>query len=125
MLCALGISMNESPSNPRVLPHHRLVAYHVALELLAVVREANIRDSKLRDQALRAAKSACLNIAEAVGRKSPADRARVFIIARGEVLETAAALEIASVAADTDPKFYRLGAPLADRLYALLTGLAR
>jgi hypothetical protein len=37
----------------------------VALELLAVVRAAEIRDVKLRDQAMRAAKSAALNVAEA------------------------------------------------------------
>ncbi len=52
----------------RPLPHHRLTAYGVALELLRAVRTAEIRDRALRDQAMRAAKSACLNIAEAAGR---------------------------------------------------------
>ncbi|NOU34191.1 MAG: four helix bundle protein [Polyangiaceae bacterium] len=34
----------------------------------------------------------CLNVAEAAGRTSRADEARVFGIARGEALEVAAAL---------------------------------
>jgi four helix bundle protein len=110
---------------PRRLPHHRLVAYTVALELLALVRDAEIKDPKLRDQALRAAKSICLNIAEAVGRRSPADKARVFGIARGELLEVAAALEIAALAYDTTSATNHAAAVITDRLYALLTGLSR
>lgn len=117
--------MNKHAHPTRPLPHHRLVAYHVALELLALVRDANVRDSKLRDQVLRAAKSVCLNIAEAAGRTSPADKARVFGIARGEVLEVAAAMEIAHVAADIEPSVLERCAPLANRLYALLSGLSR
>ena len=45
------------------LPHHKLVAYGVAVELLTLVKAAQISDAKLRDEALRAAKSACLNTA--------------------------------------------------------------
>jgi four helix bundle protein len=115
--------MNEF--TPRRLPHHRLVAYNVSLELLAVVRDAAIKDPKLRDQALRAAKSVCLNVAEAAGRRSPADKARVFSIARGEVLEVAAALEIAVLAGDAQAPAIVAASPLTDRLYALLTGLSR
>ena len=43
------------------LPHHKLLAYEVAKELLVAVRETHVRDAGLRDQALRSAKSACLN----------------------------------------------------------------
>src|ERR1700722_8332646 len=67
---------------------------------LRIVRAAEIRDAKLRDQAMRAAKSAALNIAEAAGRVSRADRARVFAIARGEAMEAAAAVEIAVLSGD-------------------------
>jgi four helix bundle protein len=107
------------------LPHHKLAAYQVALELLCAVKAAAIRDAKLRDQAMRAAKSAALNIAEAAGRTSPADRARVFAIARGEAMEASAALEIAALAGDTNPAAYDASLPIADRLVALLTGLCR
>jgi four helix bundle protein len=117
--------MNERAPTVRTLPHQRLLAYTVALELLALVRDANVRDPKLRDQALRAAKSVCLNIAEAAGRTGPLDKARVFGIARGAALEVAAAIEIAAIAGDVEPNIGERCAPLADRLYALLTGLSR
>jgi four helix bundle protein len=79
----------------------------------------------LRDQALRAARSACLNIAEANGRVSVADRKRVFAIARGEASEAAAAVHVASLsglcAAECAEKARVAGA----RTVALLSGLVR
>src|SRR5260370_17353525 len=80
-------------TNWTTLPHETLAAYQVACELLVVLKNAAIADLKLRDQALRAAKSVCLNIAEATGRTG-ADQKRVFCIARGEASETVAALPI-------------------------------
>jgi four helix bundle protein len=74
--------MNE-PSQPQ-LPHHRLIAYAVAKELLVAVVNAQIRDAELKDQATRAAKSAVLNVAEGASRSSPKDKARAFAIGRGE-----------------------------------------
>ena len=91
----------------------------------SAVRDAAIKDPKLRDQALRAAKSAALNIAEAAARVSPADRARVFGIARGEAGEAAAAVEIAATVGDASTQAAANCEALADRLMALLTGLAR
>ncbi|TMH54677.1 MAG: four helix bundle protein [Betaproteobacteria bacterium] len=114
----------RTTARPR-LPHHKLLAYHVALEMLLAVKSANIRDAKLRDQAMRAAKSAALNVAEAAGRVSPADRARVFAIARGEAMEAAAAVEIAVLAGDAGDDALDSLLPIADRLVALLTGLCR
>lgn len=90
-----------------------------------VVRDAAISDSKLRDQAMRAAMSACLNIAEATGRQSAADQKRVYAIARGEASEAAAALDIAAVAGMCSPDFARTGGAIARRAYALLSGLIR
>jgi four helix bundle protein len=74
---------------------------------------------------MRAAKSAALNIAEGAGRSSPADRARVFAIARGEAMEAAAAIEIAVLAGDASSVALEACLPVADRLMALLTGLCR
>ena len=107
------------------LPHHKLKAYEAALELLAAVREARIRDSHLRDQALRAAKSACLNSAEGAGRVSRADKARAFAIARAEAVEAAAAVEIAAIAGDTTAECAAVVVRIADRVVAMLTGLIR
>src|SRR5258705_2570969 len=79
------------------IAHEKLVAYQVACDLLITIVKAGIRDSGLRDQALRAAKSAWLNIAEANGRASPADRRRVFAIARGEGAEAIAAMHLSGL----------------------------
>ena len=110
---------------PPQLPHHRLVAYQVAVELLLSIKAADIRDAKLRDEALRAAKSAVLNIAEGAGRVTRADKSRAFTIARGEGLEAFAALETAALVGDAEAVDVQRSLPIAQRLYALLTGLLR
>src|SRR6188768_3980026 len=107
------------------VPHHRLKAYAAACALLEAVRSAQIRDAKLRDQALRAASSACLNTAEGAGRSAASDHKRVFGIARGEVVEAVAAVEVA-----VHGGFVRTNAlapvlEAGNRVYALLTGLLR
>jgi four helix bundle protein len=107
------------------LPHHKLLAYGVAVELLRAVREARIRDAYLRDHAMRAAKSACLNTAEGAGRVTRADKARAFTIARGEACEAAACVEIAVEAGDADACALDAVMACADRFVALTTGLMR
>ena len=114
--------MNTSTS---MLPHHRLRAYGVALELLRAVRAAKITDRDMRDQALRAAKSACRNTAEASGRVSRADKARVYGIARGEAVEAIATTEIAIEAGDGTPEALPLVLDRGNALYAMLSGLCR
>jgi four helix bundle protein len=116
--------MTDQPTPPR-LPHHRLVAYHVAVELLLAIKAAAIRDATLRDQALRAAKSAVLNVAEGAARVTRPDQRRAFAIARGEGVEAFAALEIAALAGDAESAHVDRCLPVAERLYALLTGLLR
>ncbi len=113
---------NSFSSSTSSLPHHKLIAYEVALELLRAVRAAGIADRGLCDQAMRAAKSACLNCAEAAGRVSRPDKARVLAIARGEACEAAAAVEIVAQAGDTHAEAV---AVVADRLVRLLTGFIR
>ena len=107
------------------LSHHRLIAYGVARDLVVAVVAARIRDAGLRDQALRAAKSAALNCAEGAGRVSPADKARAYAIARGEAGESAAAVEIAAVCGDTSAAAAAEVHRLASRLTAMLAPLAR
>ena len=117
--------MTDRNGATRALPHHKLVAWQVAVELLQAVVRCEVADANLRQQAVRAAKSCCLNVAEAAGRGSAADRARVFLIARGECTEAAAAVEIALLAGDAAAGPAAEVARLADRAYALLTGLVR
>ena len=76
-------------------PHHHLIGYRLALELVKLVASVEIGDANLRAQARKSAASAALNAAEGAARNSRADRARVFGIARAEVCEVAAAVEIA------------------------------
>ena len=113
----------RSSSSARPLPHQRLLAYQVALRFVAAVHAAAIRDAHLRDQALRAATSACLNTAEGAARVSRADRSRSFVIARAEACEAAAAVEIAAAAGFTAATNLPPVLALADHLVALLTGL--
>jgi four helix bundle protein len=125
----LRLSFEEAETMPNettfYLTHEKLIAYQVACDLLVAVVQARIRDPELRSQALRAAKSACLNIAEANGRASPADRRRVFAIARGEATEAAAAVHIAGLAGDCAPEHAERARKLGGRTVALLTGLLR
>ena len=107
------------------LPHEKLYAYQEARKLLGCVREAGISDGKLRDQALRAATSVCLNIAEGCGRTGSADKARVYAIARGECCEAGAALDIALLAGLCKDEAARAGATHARAVFALLSGLIR
>ena len=113
------------PASSPVLPHHKLIAFGVARSLLLAVIACRIRDAKLRDEALRSAKSACLNCAEGAGRVTRADKARSFAIARAECVEAAAAVEIALLCGDAAAEPAREVARVADRLVALLTGLVR
>ena len=117
--------MNDTPSIPSpVLPHHKLHAYGVARELLSAVLRCSIRDAKLRDEALRSAKSACLNCAEGAGRLTRADKARAFAIARAAAVEAAAAVEIA-LACGAAPGGPAAVARVTDRLVGMLTRLCR
>ena len=112
-------------ANWTTLPHENLIAYRVARELVVIVREAKISDAKLRDQAMRAATSACLNIAEAAGRVSAADKARVYGIARGEGCEAVAALDVAAAAGWCRAEAARSASAAGSQLYAMLTELSR
>jgi four helix bundle protein len=94
-----------------------LHAYQKALELLAAIRGAQIRDAKLRDEALRAAKGTCLNIAEGAGRVTRADKARAYAIARGECVEAVAATEIAAASGDAVPEAAARAVALGNQLY--------
>ena len=108
-----------------VLPHHKLYAFGVAKELLVAVKNADVRDAHLRDQAMRAAQSACLNCAEEAARVIRADKARAFTVARGEAVEAAAAVEIAALSGTAREADSDRVALIVDRLVGMLTRLIR
>src|SRR6184192_3651085 len=107
------------------LPFEKLLAYQEARKLLDAVRESAISEGRLRNQALRAATSVCLNISEGAGRASSADKARVYAIARGENSEAAAALDIALAAGTCKLEAARRGVLHARAVHALLSGLIK
>ena len=115
--------MNQPNNLSSSLPHHRLVVYRKALELLAAVRAAQVRDAKLRDEALRAAKGTCLNIAEGAGRVTRADKGRAYAIARGGCVECVAAVEIAGETGDAVASAVALVTRLGNEVYLMLGGL--
>jgi four helix bundle protein len=87
------------------------------------VQDARVRDRELRVQALRAAKSVCLNIAEGAGRVTRADKARAYTVARGELVEAVAAVEIAHESGDAHGEAVSRVLALGAALYAVLTKL--
>ena len=125
----VGVPSDGAKGTPTMhnqrLPHHKLHAYDVALRLLEAVRSARFRDCHLRDQAMRAAKSSCLNAAEGAGRVSRADKARAFAIARAEAGEAAAAVEIAIAAGDAERDALEAVLVHADHFVAMMTRLIR
>ena len=117
-----------SPASGR-LAHHRLHVYHAALELFVGVEEFARSIPRgfadLKDQVRRASASAVLNIAEGANRSHPRDKAARFTVARGEVGECDAALEMAGLVGIGTPDQVARLRQLADRTAAMLTGLIR
>ncbi len=90
-----GMTHSQSPKPSTSLPHHKLVAYQLALQLVKLVGSIRIGDAQLRQQARKSATSAALNTAEGAARQSRADKSRSYGIALAECCECCAAVEIA------------------------------
>ena len=118
---AHGLALDTQP-----LPHERLDAFAVSIELVELVRSlGGLRGTAgALDQLRRASTSVAVNIGEACG-KSGADRRRYFSIARGSALESAAALRVLLALRLVKRERYGEGRTLCERLYAMLTRLSR
>lgn len=109
--------------------HGRLDVYRVALELHRGV-ESLAADlprgyADLKDQVRRAAAATVRHVAEGANRIHPRDKAARFMVARGEVGEVDAVLEMATLAGlASEARLARLRR-LADRVGAMLFGLIR
>ena len=114
--------MNQNNDTRWYFPSERLEAYRVAKELVTVVaRVSRGWRAGLRAQALEAAESAMLNVAEGAAHRSRAVKRRHFDIALGSANETFAALEVASALGLEGA----CAIPVARRLGALIGGLIR
>ena len=116
-----GMTLTKPPQS---LPHHKLIAYQLALALVQRVARVRIGNAQLRQQARKSAASAALNTAEGAARQTIADKSRAFAIALAECCEACAAVEIAGAlgacsAADVDAVL-ALGVRLKDVLSRLI-----
>lgn len=111
------------------LSHEKLDVYKVAVEFLALSQQ--ILDSfpkgfsTISDQFRRAALSIPLNVAEGAGRKSAADSARYFSIARGSALECGAILDACNVLKVIQTEAFFRGKELLIREVEMLSKLSR
>jgi four helix bundle protein len=106
-------------------PFQTLDVYRTARSLAALVHTAGIRDSELRDQATRAAKSAFLNLCEGLPDERPAMRRKYFASADGSLHETVGAVDLAeAIGAVGAAESAEIHAQ-ALRLRAMLRGLLR
>ena len=107
------------------LPHHHLIAYQLALELVQLVAHVRINQAHLRAQARKSAVSAALNAAEGAARQTLADKSRVFGIALAECCECCAAIEIAGALGACAPANVERVVALGTRLKNVLSRLIR
>lgn len=115
-----------SPTNPiPVMPHHKLIGYQLALELVRLIASVRISDARLREQARKSAVSAALNAAEGAGRYSQGDKSRVFAIAVSEACEAVAAVEIAAALGACRPADAEAVLVLGARVKNVLSRLVR
>jgi four helix bundle protein len=93
--------MAHSPAGSRtvLIDAERFDVYRTALEFLALTPGLLPRRgcAHLRDQLERASSSIVLNTAEGLGRFSPLDKTRFFVIARGSAMESAATIDVVRV----------------------------
>ena len=115
-------------SDPTVVfPHHKLDAYRVALELAVAARGLVATMPRghagLADQLSRASVSVVMNIAEGANRSGTGEKRQKFSIARGEVGEVAAGIELASALGLVPGAETAAALELASRVAAMLTRL--
>jgi four helix bundle protein len=117
------------PDTNPTFPHHRLAAWHAALELARMVHvlAANIPrgDRSLADQMLRSSQSCVLLVAEGANRMSTGEKRQRYSLARGECGECAAALELVSTLGLVDRSEVGKALVHAGQVAAMLTGLVR
>ena len=111
--------------NNQSFPHHRLIGYQLALELVKLIGRVRIGDAHLRAQARKSAASSALNCAEGAARLSAGDKSRVFAIALAECCEACAAVEIAGALGACSPADVHAVLSIGVRLKNVLSRLVR
>jgi len=113
----------------RMLDYERLDVYRCSVEHLAFVFRTIPLLPKgyatLVDQWRRAAMSVPLNIAEAVGKKSDAERANRYTIARGEAMECGAIIDVVRLVGGVPESELAEAKVLLIRVVGMLTRMCR
>jgi four helix bundle protein len=117
------MTLPQSPTHE--FPHHKLVAYQLALELVKLVGRVRIGDAHFRQQARKSAASAALNCAEGAARQTLADKSRAYGIALCECCEACAAVEIAGALGACSPADVQAVLSLGVRVKNVLSRLVR
>ena len=106
------------------LHHEDLDAYRAAIEFLALaaslLEQAPRGYGPIADQLRRAALSIPLNIAEGYGKRTAADRARFYDIARGSAHECGAILDASMVLGIVEETTFGRGKTLLHRIVCML-----
>lgn len=131
-LCVLLVP-DRAPSpivgRMRRLSHENLEVYQKAVEFLGIAAGLLDRMPKghktLVDQLRRASLSILLNIAEAAGKVSPAERRHHFAIARGSALECGAGLDATRLLGLGDDEIIAKGKDVLVSVVAMLSKMCR
>jgi four helix bundle protein len=111
-----------------MLYHEKLDVYQLSIQLTAksvIISESLPKGyASLADQLRRASMSIPLNIAEGVGKPSPADQARFHAIARGSAMECGAILDVVRVLQGSADSLDR-AKELVVRIVEMLTKMCR
>ena len=112
-----------------MLDHEKLDVYQcsiaflrVALRVVGAIPRGN---SDFVDQLRRASMAIPLNIAEGVGKPSPADRARFHAIARGSAMECAALFDVGRLVGGISDADFEEGKAMVERIVAMLSRMCR
>jgi four helix bundle protein len=108
-----------------MLDYEKLDVYQCAVQHLAFVFGALPKLSALADQWRRAATAIPMNIGEAVGKPSLADRMNKFAIARGEAMECGVILDVVRMLAVVPTDELDRAKTLIVRIVEMLTKLCR
>jgi four helix bundle protein len=118
---------SEDPRPP--LDHEGLDVYRVALDFAVYGEDVAASLPKeavhLQSQLRRSSSSVPLNIAEACGWTTPAERSRARVIARGSATESAATLDVLHRIGRLQPGRFSEGKTMARRIVSMLTAMIR
>ena len=106
-------------------PHHRLIAYQIALEFVRLMRATPIADAESRKHANGSVASCARNLAEGAGRRSRADKKRVYGLALAELCEAVASVEIDNALGGCSAQALLAVQLAGSRLNAMITALSR